>query len=110
MANAGPTICFPLPDGERILRDLEALGACREAVEAADGAVDACEVRATALEGRIAEQDRELQNARKLVDDTRKAGEDAAKVAAGPWYSRILSAAKWIGLGILVGFVAGAGK
>jgi hypothetical protein len=103
-------ICFPLPDGERILRDLEALPPCREAVAAAEEAINSGEMRSQALEKRIVEQDQELKDARKLVDDTRKAGEEAAKVAGGPWYGRVLAAGKWIALGIIVGFVGGMGK
>lgn len=105
---SGGEICFPLPDGERILRDLESLPPCREAFTAAEDALRAEEVRSQALEGRVVEQERELKDARKLVEDTRKAGEDAAKAASGPWYKRMLNAGKWIGMGILIGFVVGA--
>jgi len=108
--SVAPEICFPLPDGERMLRNLESLEGYRVAVEAADGAVNSCEARSEALEGRVVEQDRELTDARKLVEDTREAGEEAAKVAAGPWYSRALSVVKWIALGIIVGFVGGTAK
>lgn len=107
---SGGEICFPLPDGERILRDLESLPPCRDAVTAAEDALHAEEVRSQALEGRVVEQDRELKDARKLVDDTRKAGEEAAKAASGPWYQKVLSAGKWIALGIIIGFVGGMSK
>ena len=106
----GTEICFPLSDGERILHVLESYSACQEVVRAGEEAMGGCEARSQTLEGRVVEQDRELQEARKLVDDTRKAGEEAAKAAAPPWYQRVLNAGKWIGLGVLVGFVAGAGK
>lgn len=110
VGGVAPEICFPLADGERILRDLETIGPCREAVTAAGDALNAAEVRSQALEGRVVEQDKELTDARKLVDDTRKAGEQAAKVAAGPWYSKVLAAGKWIALGIVIGFVGGMAK
>ena len=100
-------ICFPLQDGERILKDLEALPICREAVTAAEEALTSSELRAETLDNRIVEQDKELTDARKLVEDTRKAGEEAAKVASGPWYQKVLNAGKWIGLGIVLGFVIG---
>jgi len=100
-------ICFPLQDGERILKDLEALPICREAVTAAEEALNSSELRAETLDNRIVEQDKELTDARKLVDDTRKAGEEAAKVASGPWYQKVLNAGKSIGLGIVLGFVIG---
>lgn len=103
-------ICFPTSDGERILRDLEQGAACKEAVAAGEDALTSSDARASALESRVLEQDRELKSARKLVDDTRKAGEDAAKVAAPPWYQRVLNAGKWIALGIIIGFVGGMGK
>jgi len=103
-------ICFPTADAERILEDLEQADACKEVVAAGEGAIASSDARASALESRVLEQDRELAEARKLVEDTRKAGEDATKVAAGPWYQRVLSAGKWIALGLIVGFVGGMSK
>ena len=103
-------ICFPIEDGERMLKDLEALPPTRAAVAACGEANKSHRNRALALEGRIAEQDREIVGAKKTIEDTRKAGEQAAKVAAGPWYQRILNAGKWIALGIVVGFVGGMAK
>jgi len=105
-----PEICFPIEDGERMLKDLEALPPCREAVKAAQEVINSNRIKDKALENRIVEQDRELKDARKLVDDTRKAGEEAVKVAAGPWYQKVLNAGKWIALGIVVGFIGGMGK
>lgn len=110
VGGGAPEICFPLPDGERILQNLEALEGCKEAVEAADGVLNAAEVRSQSLESRIAEQDREIADGKKTIEDTRKAGEDAAKVAAGPWYARALSVVKWVALGIVIGFVGGMVK
>ncbi|MFA6509990.1 MAG: hypothetical protein WCV62_05995 [Candidatus Peribacteraceae bacterium] len=107
---SGGEICFPLPDGERILQDLESLPPCRDAVVAAEDALTSCESRAGIIDQRVAEQDRELADARKLVEDTRKAGQDAAKIAAGPWYQRVLNAGKWVALGIIVGFIGAAAK
>lgn len=107
---SGAEICFPIPDGERILRDLESLPPCQEAVSAGEDALNACESRAGIVDQRVAEQNQELAEARKVIEDTRKAGEEAAKVAAGPWYQRVLSAGKWIALGIIVGFVGGMSK
>jgi len=104
---AGVEICFPLPDGERILRDLESLPPTKAALEACSDLSDANEVRAEALESRVAEQDRELKDARKVIDDTRKAGEEAVKVASGPWYARVLAVAKWGALFFLGGLVVG---
>ena len=103
-------ICFPLQDGEKILQDLESLPICREAVTAAEEALNSSEIRAQTLIDRVVEQDKELKNAQKLVEDTRKAGQEAAKVASGPWYQKVLAASKWIALGLIVGFVGGMGK
>ena len=103
-------ICFPLTDGTRMLQDIEALEVCREAVDAGENLITSCEARANILEYRVIEQDNELKDARKLVDDTRKAGEEAVKIVAGPWYQRILTAGKWIALGIVIGFVGGLSK
>lgn len=109
-AQSASEICFSLPDGERILRDLESLPPCRDAVAAAEDALTSCESRAGIIDQRVAEQDRELTEARKLVDDTRKAGQDAAKAAGGPWYQRVLNAGKWVALGLIIGFVGGMAK
>lgn len=109
-APTAPQICFPLVDGERILRDLESLPPCQAAVAAGEDAVNSCEVRAEALEDRVAEQDGELADARKVIDDTRKAGEQAVKAGQEPWYVRVLSAAKWVALGLVVGFIGGMSK
>jgi len=106
--SVAPEICFPLPDGERMLRDLESLPPCREAVKAAEEVINSNKIKARTMEDRIAEQDREIASGKKTIEDTRKAGEQAAKVAAGPWYSRALSVLKWVGLGIVVGFVGAA--
>jgi hypothetical protein len=103
-------ICFPLQDGERILRDLESLPPCLDAVKAAEDSINSSEARSKELEIRIVEQDRELKDARKLVDDTRKAGEDAVKVAGGSWYTRALSVVKWVALGIVLGYAGGMSK
>jgi len=108
--SVGGEICFPVSEGERILKDLEQGEACKEVVAAGEGVIAAGEARSQALEGRVVEQDRELADARKVIEDTRKAGEQAAKLAAGPWYQRVLNAGKWIALGIVVGFVGGMAK
>ena len=105
-----PEICFPVGDGERILRDLESLPLCRDAVTACEDALRSEEGRSQALGGRVIEQDRELTDAQKLVDDTRKAGEEAAKIASGPWYAKVLAAGKWIAAGLVIGFAAGISK
>lgn len=107
---AGAEICFPVLDGERILKNLEQADACKDTVSACEDALTSSDARASGLEARVLEQDGELKDARKVIDDTRKMGEQAVKVAAGPWYQKALGTLKWVGLGVLVGFVAGAGK
>jgi hypothetical protein len=93
-----------------MLKDLEALPVCWNAVKAAEEVINSNKIKDKALEDRIAEQDREIASGKKTIEDTRKAGEEAAKIAAGPWYQKVLSAAKWIGLGIVIGFVGGMAK
>lgn len=105
-----PEICFPLPDGERILKDLEALPVCRNAVKAGEDVINSNKIMQKALAGRITEQDREIASGKKTIEDTRKAGEEAAKVAAGPWYTRAMATVKWVALGVLIGFVGGMAK
>jgi hypothetical protein len=99
-------ICFPLPDGERILHVLESMTACQEVVKAGEDALASADARAQALESRVVEQDGELKEARKVIDDTRHAGEEAAKAAAPPWYQRVLNASRWIVAGAVIGYVA----
>lgn len=103
-------VCFPVTDGVKMLKAVEQGENCKATIEACENANESCEDRATVLEGRVVEQDKEIQEGKKTIEDTRKAGQEAVKVAAGPWYQQILSAAKWIGLGLLVGFALGASK
>ncbi len=117
VGSARAEICFPLGDAEKMLRELEAAPAVK--VEA-----DACrewqaqeEVRDQALaegartrDARIIELEREKAAALAQAEENLKAGERAVKVAQGPWYQRVLSVGKWIAVGILVGFVASAGR
>lgn len=103
-------ICFPLADGMKMLKDLEALESCRATVKAGEEAINSCEVRASALEDRVADQDKEIAKAKKTIEETRKAGEEAAKMASDPWYKKVLNAGKWIALGLVVGFVGGLAK
>jgi hypothetical protein len=106
----GEEICFSLSVGTRILQDIEDLAVCRDAVDAGTQAINSCEVRASVLENRVSEQDREIIEGKKTVEETRKAGEEAAKIASGPWYQKVLNAVKWIALGIVIGFVGGMSK
>ena len=93
-----------------MLSDIETLAVCKSAVTAGADAIASCEARASVLERRVTEQDGEIVKGKKTIEETRKAGEEAAKVAAGPWYSRALSVVKWIALVIVVGFVGGMAK
>jgi len=103
-------ICFPLADGTRMLQDIESLPLCRAAVWACEDSINSCEARADALESRVIEQDKEIEEGKKTIEDTVNAGEEAAKIAAGPWYQRILTAGKWIALGALFGLAVGVSK
>lgn len=102
-STAGGEICFPLSDGNKILEGFDKGGECRDALEA-------CGNRSTTLEGRVGELAGEVKRAEQTLEDTRKAGGQAVKAAAPPWDKRIIDVAKWIGLGIALGFVVGASK
>jgi len=106
----GEEICFPIAVGTRMLQDIESLAVCRSAVEACEDAVNSCEARSSALEGRVSEQEEEIAAGKKTIEDTRKAGEQAVKVASGPWYAKVLSAGKWVALGALFGLAVGVAK
>ena len=117
VGNAAGEICFPLGDAEKMLRELEAAPAVKTEADACREWQAQEEVRDQALaegartrEARIAELEREKAAALTQADENLKAGERAVKVAQGPWYQRVLSVGKWIAVGILVGFVASAGR
>lgn len=117
VGNAVGEICFPLPEAEKVLRELEAApavkaeaDACREWQAQEDVRDQAIAEGARAREARIAELEREKAAALVQAEENLKAGERAVKAASGPWYQRVLSVGKWIAVGILVGFVAGAGR
>jgi len=117
VGNTGGEICFPLPEAEKVLRELEAApavkaeaDACREWQAQEEARDQAVAEEARIREARIAELEQEKTAALTQAEENLKAGERAVKVASGPWYQRVLSAGKWIGLGILVGFAAGMGK
>lgn len=110
-------ICFTLGDAVRMLRELEAApsvkaeaDACREwqAQEEVKDQTIAEKVRGQ--EDRIAQLEAEKKAALDQAQANLEAGKKAVAVAAGPWYQRVLSAGKWIAVGIVIGVVAGAGR
>ena len=46
----------------------------------------------------------------RMNDQAIKTADLARKSGGGTWYEQLFTAGKWIGLGILVGFVVGAGR
>jgi hypothetical protein len=60
------------------------------------------------LDGRVVELGKQNADLSELNRKVLKAADEARK--SGPWYQRALSAGKWIAAGILIGFVAGAGR
>jgi len=100
-------ICFSEADGTRLLEEVEA---SRAYEKGAEESLSACSEEKHVLSERVTELDGEVARAEKTIEDTRKAGEQAAKAANVPWYQRVLNAGKWIGLGILLGFAVGVGK
>lgn len=92
--NAVAEICFPRGEGDAILKDLDGYDACMDAVNACDDDLEAEEKRAVALESRVKETEGELVRAEKIIEDTRKAGEQAANT---PWWQRLLRNSKAAG-------------
>jgi len=45
-----------------------------------------------------------------MNDQAIKAADLARKAGGGSWWEQLFTAGKWIGLGIALGFVVGAGK
>ena len=106
-------MCFPLPVAERLLEQIERIPglegeatACEAYQAGAEKAIEACEARADTLSGRVDGLTSERDEARKLYDEQKKAGEAAAKAASPSWWQRAKSAGGWMGLGAVVAAVA----
>jgi hypothetical protein len=108
-------LCMPAdPDGVNLLREAEAgrkwkeeAEACREwqAEELERAAVVDNQVRA--MKGRIQVCEADVVAAREQAKANLEAGKQAVKAAAGPWYQPMMSAAKWIAGGLILGYVLG---
>lgn len=61
-----------------------------------------------AQENRILDLGKENEELIKINQNSIAAAEKIK--SSEPWYNRVLSAGKWIGVGILIGFVAGVAK
>jgi len=101
------TLCFDQGQADRLLEETEK---CREQLPALrDLVAKDAEVEKLHLEriNTLEEQREELltMNAAAI-----KQAELAQKAGKGSWWERVLAAGKWIGLGVVIGFVAGAGR
>jgi len=112
----GGSICFPGPEAVRILRDVEEGMVCKSELSdwkeygaQVDNALTGCQEEKWIFLERVKEVTKERDDAVKLAEQARKDGIAAAKIAAGPWYSQVWSAGKWIAGGILVGILLGMG-
>ncbi len=110
-------ICFPGPAAVRMLGDLEGglawkaeAEACREWQVRAEERIGETDNLVLGLREEVRVERAGREEAVRQAERNLEAGRQAVKAAKGPWWSPILSAAKWIAVGILVGFVASAGR
>jgi hypothetical protein len=108
-------LCMPAdPDGVNLLRDAEAGRKWKEAAEAcwtwqAEELQKAAVIdnQVLAMKGRIQVCEADVVAAREQAKANLEAGKQAVKAAAGPWYQPLVSAAKWIAGGLILGYVLG---
>jgi hypothetical protein len=108
-------LCMPAdPDGVDLIQEAEAgrkwkeeAEACRvwQAEELERAAMVDNQVRA--MKDRIQVCEADVVAAREQAKANLEAGKQAVKAAAGPWYQPMLSAAKWIAGGLILGYVLG---
>ena len=93
-------ICFPVPEAQRLLMEVEAGRQClTESLPAADGVI------AVQAE-RIAEVTGERDKAVSDLKDGGKRCEEAVKEARGTWFQRAKSAGGWMGIGGVIAAIA----
>jgi len=100
-----PGVFFPQAASLRLLAELEM---CRSELPALRDLVAKDDELIKKLDGRVVELGKQNTDLAEMNRKALKAADDARK--SGPWYERVLSAGKWIAAGILLGFVAGAGR
>jgi len=98
-------VFFPHAASLRLLAEVEQ---CRVEVPALRDLVAKDDELIRKLDGRVVELGKQNDDLSELNRKIIKAADDARK--SGPWYERALSAGKWIAAGILLGFIAGAGR
>jgi hypothetical protein len=100
-------ICFPAGQSSRLLEEVES---CREELPLLRDLTAKGNDLAGIQAGRIVELEKERDTLLKMNEQARQAADDARKANTGSWWEQALKAGKWIGLGVLVGFAAGAAR
>ncbi len=109
-----PGIIFDYPGSDRLLEEVES---CREelpilrALEEKTAALDEIrKEREDLYRERIKFLETQQAELLRMNDQAIKTADLAQKSGGGTWYEQLFTAGKWIGLGILVGFVVGVGR
>lgn len=102
-AFADNTVCTSAPDAKRIVDEITA---CREYETVAEEDIEALKAQRGLMAERIDAVSGERDEARKLYDEQKKAGEQAVQAATPSWWQRARSAGGWMGIGAIVAAVA----
>jgi hypothetical protein len=107
-------VIFDGPGSGRLLKEVES---CREelpllrAISEKDAQLDEIRVeREALLRERISFLEKQQGELLRMNDQAIKTADLARKTGGGTWYERLFTAGKWIGLGIVLGFVGGVAK
>lgn len=110
-------IFFEMPDYPRLLEDLESCSGIREKnavlsrLNEKNEQLEEIRIeREKLLRERIGFLEAQQGELLRMNDQAIKTAELARKAGGGTWYEQLFTAGKWIGLGIALGFVAGAAK
>ena len=102
---SSPGVFFPQAASLRLLAEVEQ---CRAEIPALRDLVAKDEELIQKLDGRVVELGKQNDDLKEMNKKAIKVADEARK--SGPWYQRALSAGKWIAAGVILGFVAGAGR
>jgi len=113
----GPGMFMDLPSSDRLLEDVESCRVIREENsvlyrlnEKNEQLEEIRKEREALLRERIDFLERQQGELLRMNEQAIKTADLARKAGGGTWYEQLFTAGKWIGLGILLGFVAGAAK
>ena len=107
-------VIFDYPGSLRLLEEVES---CRvdlsilRSLEEKNSQLDEIRIeRENLYRERIGFLEKQQGELLRMNDQAIKTADLARKSGGGSWYEQLFTAGKWIGLGILVGFVVGAGR